>query len=187
MNDSNNISADMKQALIEPRIEQAGPLLVAGLREPLDQNAAQRIPKLWQQLTSGWDLITQRVDNVGYGVCIHLRDHEYYYMAACTVWDFTGLDASLSPFIIPSQTYAVFSHSGSVQTIRTTLILHLTNGYPHPGIGTPSRKRIRYIFLSAMVKPLIRTQAQAILKSGCRLRPITHPTPYSRVLRHSHR
>lgn len=136
MNDSNNISADMKQALIEPRIEQAGPLLVAGLREPLDQNAAQRIPKLWQQLTSGWDLITQRVDNVGYGVCIHLRGHEYYYMAACTVWDFTGLDASLSPFIIPSQTYAVFSHSGSVQTIRTTIDIAFdqwlpTSGYRH--------------------------------------------------------
>lgn len=136
MNDSNNISADMKQAFVEPRIEQAGPLLVAGLREPLDQNAAQKIPKLWQQLTSGWDLITQRVDNVGYGVCIHLRDHEYYYMAACTVWDFTGLDTSLSPFIIPSQTYAVFTHAGTVQTIRTTIDIAFdqwlpTSGYQH--------------------------------------------------------
>lgn len=136
MSDSNNISVDAKSTFAAPRIEQAGPLLVAGLREPLDQNAAQKIPYLWQQLTGGWDQIAQRVGNVGYGVCIHLRNHEYYYMAACAVWDFTGLAEPFSPFIIPSQTYAVFSHAGSVETIRTTIDFVFdqwlpTSGYQH--------------------------------------------------------
>lgn len=121
MNVSNNTLADIGNSCGQPRIEQAGPLLIAGLREPLDEYAAQKIPQLWHQLIACGDQIPQRNGRADYGVCIHLRDNEYYYMAGCSVWDFTGLPEIFSPFIIPSQTYAVFTHNGDVNHIRDTI------------------------------------------------------------------
>ncbi|PUA27237.1 MAG: hypothetical protein B0W54_11555 [Cellvibrio sp. 79] len=133
MNASNNTSADADTIFSPPRIEQAGPFLIAGLREPLDENAPQKIPQLWQQLISRWDEITQRVNTVDYGLCIHLHSHEYYYMAGCGVWDFTGLPESFSPFIIPSHTYAVFTHNGSVLNIRDTIDFVFDKWLPSSG------------------------------------------------------
>jgi AraC family transcriptional regulator len=121
MNDSNNISVDSRGGLLAPRIESAGPILIAGLREPLDEQAAHKIPQLWQRLVACWEQIPQRVPAPDYGLCIHLKNHEYYYMAGCAVWDFTGLPGNFSPFIIPSQTYAAFPHSGDLSRIRNTI------------------------------------------------------------------
>lgn len=120
MNDSNSTLLDVKAAL-SPRFETTGPLLIAGLREPLDEHAAQKIPHLWQRLVACWDEIPQRVGVTDYGLCIHLQGHEYYYMAGCAVWDFTGLPDTFSPFIIPSHTYAVFTHEGHINRIRDTI------------------------------------------------------------------
>ncbi len=122
MNDSNSTLLEPDaSAVLSPHFVTAGPLLIAGLREPLDANAAQKIPQLWQELVACWDDIPQRVGAADYGLCIRLNDHEYYYMAGCSVWDFTGLPEKFSPFIIPSQTYAVFNHVGSVQFICKTV------------------------------------------------------------------
>jgi AraC family transcriptional regulator len=121
MNASNNTLADIDSSGGQPRIEQAGPLLIAGLREPLDEYATQKIPQLWQRLIACRDQIPQRNSRADYGLCIHLRDNEYYYMAGYSVWDFTGLPEIFSPFIIPSQTYAVFTHNGDVNHIRDTI------------------------------------------------------------------
>lgn len=122
MNDSNNTLLEPDaNAVLQPRFETAGPLLIAGLREPLDEHAVQKIPQLWQRLVACRDDIPQRVGIADYGLCIHLQGYEYYYMAGCAVWDFTGLPESFSPFIIPSQTYAVFTHSGNVHCIRDTI------------------------------------------------------------------
>ncbi|HTF94597.1 MAG TPA: GyrI-like domain-containing protein [Cellvibrio sp.] len=119
-----------------PRIEEAGPFLIAGLREPLDEQAAQKIPQLWQRLVATWDQIPQRMPPPDYGLCIHLKGHEYYYMAGCAVWDFAGLPEAFSPFIIPSQTYAAFTHNGNVNCLRDTIDFAFdkwlpTSGYKH--------------------------------------------------------
>lgn len=132
MNDSNSTLPSPEQCS-DPRIEHAGPLLVAGLREPLDEHAAEKIPQLWQQLVSCWDEIPQRVGPADYGLCIRLRGREYYYMAACAVWDFTGLPEKFSPFIIPSQTYAVFEHQGSVKNICNTIDFAFDQWLPQSG------------------------------------------------------
>lgn len=133
MNDSNNSLRNPAGKFSAPRIEQAGPLLVAGLRDALDEQAAEKIPQLWQQLMSCRNEIPQRVGPADYGLCIRLREREYYYMAACPVWDFTGLPEKFSPFIIPSQTYAVFSHQNSVQFIRDTINFAFDQWLPSSG------------------------------------------------------
>ncbi|WP_331347183.1 GyrI-like domain-containing protein [Cellvibrio sp. UBA7661] len=121
MNATNNTLPDTNTSISQPRIEHAGPLLIAGLREPLDEHAQQKIPQLWQRLVSVWDDIPQRLPPPDYGLCIHLKNREYYYMAGVAVWDFDALPALFSPFIIPSQTYAAFTHNGSVNHIRDTI------------------------------------------------------------------
>lgn len=122
MNDSNNTLLEPNaSAVLTPRFVTAGPLLIAGLREPLDENAAQKIPALWQQLLVYWNDIPQRVSDVGYGLCISVDNKEYYYMAGCAVWDFNDTPAPLSPFIIPSQHYAVFTHAGNISSIHDTI------------------------------------------------------------------
>jgi len=132
MNDSNSTLLNVNTAL-SPRFETAGPLLIAGLREPLDEHAAQKIPQLWQRLVACWDAIPQRVGATDYGLCIHLQGHEYYYMAGCAVWDFAGLPETFSPFIIPSQTYAVFTHEGHVNYIRNTIGFAFDQWLPNSG------------------------------------------------------
>lgn len=122
MNDSNNTLLEPNaNAVLQPRFESSGPLLIAGLREPLDEHAQHKIPQLWQRLMACWDEIPQRVGSADYGLCIHLQGYEYYYMAGCTVWDFAELPETFSPFIIPSQTYAVFTHEGRINNIRDTI------------------------------------------------------------------
>lgn len=134
MNDSNNILLKPgTTAVLQPRFETTGPLLIAGLREPLDEQAEQKIPQLWQRLAACWDEIPQRVGITDYGLCIHLQDNEYYYMAGCAVWDFTGLPEIFSPFIIPSQTYAVFIHGGNVNCIRDTIDFIFDQWLPKSG------------------------------------------------------
>ena len=122
MNDSNSTLLEPNiNALLQLRFETTGPLLIAGLRDPLDEHAAQKIPQLWRQLMACVDEIPQRVGNTDYGLCIHLQGYEYYYMAGCTVWDFTELPGAFRGFIIPSQHYAVFTHTGHVSCIRNTI------------------------------------------------------------------
>ncbi|MEN0036567.1 MAG: GyrI-like domain-containing protein [Cellvibrio sp.] len=133
MNDTNNTLPDTSSSVAAPRIEQAGPLLVAGLREQLDEHMAEKIPQLWKTLVACWDEIPQRVGSADYGLCIRVDDCEYYYMAACSVWDFTGLPEKFSPFIIPSQTYAVFVHQGSVRLLCNTIDYAFDQWLPESG------------------------------------------------------
>ncbi len=134
MNDSTNTLLEPNtNAVLQPRFETTGPLLIAGLREPLDEHAAQKIPQLWQKLVACRDEIPQRVGSTDYGLCIHLQGYEYYYMAGCAVWDFTGLPETFSPFIIPSQTYAVFTHAGHINNIRDTIGYAFDQWLPNSG------------------------------------------------------
>lgn len=133
MNDTNNTLLDTSTDVAAPRIEQAGPLLVAGLRELLDEQAAEKIPQLWQRLVTCWDDIPQRVGPADYGICIRVNECEYYYMAACAVWDFSGLPEKFSPFIISSQTYAVFEHKGSVKSLCKTIDFAFDQWLPQSG------------------------------------------------------
>jgi AraC family transcriptional regulator len=148
MNDSNNTLLEPEvSAALSPRFETAGPLLIAGLREPLDEHAAQKIPALWQQLQAQWNDISQRVSDIGYGLCISIDNREYFYMAGCAVWDFNDTPASLSPFIIPSQRYAVFTHQGNVNRIRDTIDYAFDQWLPSSGYAlTPKDHNSLHFF-----------------------------------------
>lgn len=125
MNDSNhNMQADLSTiTLAQPRFEQTEPLLLAGIREPLNENSDQEIPLLWQRFMPLANNISHRSDQNYYGLCVQAdsHKHDFYYMAGCALNDFNNLSADLSPIIIPSQNYAVFTHDLHVSRIKETI------------------------------------------------------------------
>lgn len=98
-----------------------GPLIIAGLCEPLTQNSHETIPLLWQQLAKRTIEIPNRINSVGYGLCLNNGTTDFYYMAGYAVWDFAGLPPGIHHTLLPAQRYAVFSHPAHVTQIRDTI------------------------------------------------------------------
>lgn len=108
---------------LEPKIMNAGPLLLAGMRESLDQHSAQTIPLLWQKFSPFIGATPHQVGQNCYGICAasYANQNIFFYMAALEVSDFTALPAALNPMQLPAQRYAVFSHNGHVSRIKETV------------------------------------------------------------------
>lgn len=109
--------------LPKPRFVDSAPLLIAGLREPLDENSAQTIPELWKKFVPFIGNIPHQINRAAVGLCIRADagKNNFYYMAGCEVADFANLPKALSPFILPSQRYAVFAHDAHLSQIKETI------------------------------------------------------------------
>lgn len=109
---------------ITPRFVDLPPLLMAGMREPLNEQSAQTIPLLWQKFAPYINHIPHQRNAVAYGLCVHSTESSngsYYYMACCEVSEFNNLPAELSPFIVPALKYAAFIHDDNISSIRNTI------------------------------------------------------------------
>jgi len=107
-----------------PRFVALPPLLIAGMREPLNEQSAQTIPLLWQKFAPYIGHISHQRGAVAYGMCVHSHESSnghYYYMAGCEVSEFGNLPADLSPLIVPAHKYAVFVHEAHVASIKDTI------------------------------------------------------------------
>lgn len=110
---------------LSPRFVDHPPLLIAGMREPLNEQSAQTIPLLWKKFAPYiGDIQYQIGSRVAYGLCVRSSDSSnglYYYMAGCEVSEFGVLPADLSLLIVPAHKYAVFVHDAHVSLIRSTI------------------------------------------------------------------
>ena len=110
---------------LTPRFVELPPLLLAGMREPLNEQSAQTIPLLWQKFAPYIGNIPHQQGNmVAYGLCVRSSESSngfYYYMAACEVSEFADLPTDLSPLIVPAHKYAVFTHETHVSRIKETI------------------------------------------------------------------
>jgi AraC family transcriptional regulator len=100
------------------------PLLIAGMREPLNEQSAQTIPLLWKKFAPYIGHIPHQQGAVAYGLCVHSTESSnghYYYMAGCEVSEFSNLPAALSPLIVPAHKYAVFTHDAHLASIKNTI------------------------------------------------------------------
>ena len=107
-----------------PHFHELPPLLIAGLREPLNEQSAQTIPVLWQKFAPYKGKIPCQLGQVAYGLCVKSNDSSngsFYYMAGCEVSEFLNLPDQLSPLIVPAHKYAVFSHEQHISKIRETI------------------------------------------------------------------
>ncbi len=132
---------------LTPRFFELPPLLLAGMREPLNEQSAQTIPLLWQKFSPYIGNIPHQLGNrVAYGLCVRSSESSngsYYYMAACEVGEFTDLPAGLSPLIVPTHKYAVFRHDGHVARIKETIDVVFDQWLPISGF-THSSESIHF-------------------------------------------
>jgi AraC family transcriptional regulator len=121
---------------LSPSFVELPPLLIAGMREPLDEQSAQSIPLLWQNFAPYIGHIAHQRGAVAYGLCVHSSESSnghYYYMAGCEVSEFANLPADLSPLIVPAHKYAVFIHDAHVDSIKDTIDYVFDQWLPHSG------------------------------------------------------
>lgn len=119
--------------MTSPRFVRCEPLLIAGQREFLTENADKEIPLLWQKFMLQEHRILHRVNRNFYGLCIRSEKSkdDFYYMAGCLVTDFTDLRREFSPIILSSETYAVFIHDQHVSKIRETIAFAFDEWLPN--------------------------------------------------------
>ena len=119
-----------------PRFVELPPLLIAGMREPLGEQNAQKIPLLWKDFLPYKGNIPYQIGDVAYGLCVKSNDSSngtYYYMAGCEVSEFVNLPKELSPLIVPAHNYAVFSHDTHISKIRETIDYIFDKWLPESG------------------------------------------------------
>lgn len=145
MNDlSNALPSNQQRPKLHARIEQAGPLMIAGLRIALEAQAAEQIPQLWQQLAQHRDRIAQRVGETAYGLCIRTPSGAMQYLAGVAVWDFDGLPEPLQGFVVPAQDYAVFNHHAPVSSIRQTIDAVFDDWLPNSDYQLPGQQPLHF-------------------------------------------
>lgn len=112
---------DTAPALPEPRIHEAGPLYLAGLREYRSFDDLSAIPGQWQRFAP--HLAMQgRVDGSSYGACFESPDDEggFEYLVAVALQSLDLLPEGLSGASLAPRRYAVFEHADHVSTIGAT-------------------------------------------------------------------
>ena len=105
-----------------PRFEQGRAMLLAGLRRHHGfAESARTIPEQWIDFTKLGELPGQ-IGTVAYGaICgADSQKQTLEYLVGVEVASFDVLPAELGRMRVPPVRYAVFTHEGPVETIRTT-------------------------------------------------------------------
>jgi AraC family transcriptional regulator len=109
------------QDLESPRIEEAGPVLIAGLGGRCNDATSIGIPALWQRFAPHINHIPGQIGAIAYGVmCNYDGAGNWDCVCGVEVSGFSNLPAEFRPLTVPKQKYAVFSHRGHISTIRGT-------------------------------------------------------------------
>jgi AraC family transcriptional regulator len=101
---------------------------------PRDKLAS--IPNQWNALGTQLQFITGRVDAHTYGVWYDVLKGgggPMTYATGVRIGAFAPVNPSLSQFIIPAQSYAVFLHQGQVSDIRRTVDAIFSKWLPGSG------------------------------------------------------
>jgi AraC family transcriptional regulator len=132
---------------LTPRFERSGPFNILGVSEQLDEFMAQKIPALWNKLMENyWSELPGKINEVGYGLCIDLDKGNCIYMAGGAVDEIKSLPEHLTAFVIPSQTYAIFTHQGEVHEIKQTVHRIFDEWLPESGHQLTSTDKNRLHF-----------------------------------------
>lgn len=127
-------------AQIEPaRIEQRGPLLLAGLKDHFTCETIPQISRLWQRFGPHIGALPNEVAGVAYGLCLPGEDDAGFdYMAAVEVTSFANLPSGFERLRVPAATYAVFEHVGHVSKLSMTVDAIQREWLPRSGRKPPS-------------------------------------------------
>lgn len=122
------------QQLGEPRIEQRGTLLIAGMRGQFTGRSENVIAGQWQRFAENLGFVPGQVGRSAYGVCVDCAGADTFeYVCGVEVENFKNVPANWARLQIPATTYAVFPHDGHVSTLRCTVQSILEDWLPTSG------------------------------------------------------
>jgi AraC family transcriptional regulator len=119
-------------AMDEPVIRKEEGFTVAGLGTTFisilspDANNLDRIPLLWDQFITRIRELSNRADDISWGICLPLaaeersHDEELKYIAGAAVTSADDLPEGMEAVTIPTATYAIFTHKGRVSDLAKT-------------------------------------------------------------------
>lgn len=119
---------------MEPRMIKKAAFTVTGMIWNNKSSEEGGIPYLWQRFIPREDEIKSKVQHeISYGVCIPGEQDEFSYIAGYETQNEHTPDGMIN-FSVPEQSYAVFTHKGSVDRIGETMELIYTKYMPLHGL-----------------------------------------------------
>ena len=112
----------MSAQLAEPRYEEPGAILLAGLVQRYTPDKLSYLPVQWSELRSQLGLVHGRIGGKAFGVWSDVLSGAgvFLYFAGVQVGEFAPIHPSLSRYQIRGQRYAAFPHRGPVSELRRT-------------------------------------------------------------------
>jgi AraC family transcriptional regulator len=105
--------------LAPPRFETREPMVLAGLVERYNCEAATGIPDQWQRFGPQIGFMPRQVGKAAYGASYNMdRESNFDYMCAVEVASAAHLPKGLTALSVPRQKYAIFAHGGHIASIR---------------------------------------------------------------------
>jgi AraC family transcriptional regulator len=116
-----------------PRVEEAGPLLIAGLGARYLASNSAGIPAQWQRYEQ--DARQRPKRDYAYGVCFNYDDEgNFDYLCGHEVANFSGLPAEYTRLRLARRSYAVVRHTGHIGSIPLTWRAFLETWLPASGL-----------------------------------------------------
>jgi AraC family transcriptional regulator len=105
----------------EPRFEHGHFLLIAGLGGRFTQQTTQDIPALWEKFTPHIGNVPGQKGEVTYGICCNADGKGgFEYIAGVEISKLDDLPDQYRWIEVQPQYYAVFEHTGSLDTLPQT-------------------------------------------------------------------
>lgn len=116
-----------------PRVEEAGPLLIAGLGARYLASHTAGIPAQWQRF--GHDARPRPKREYSYGVCFNYDDEgNFDYLCGYDVPNFSAAPADYTRLRLARRPYAVVRHTGHIGSIPLTWRAFLETWLPASGL-----------------------------------------------------
>jgi AraC family transcriptional regulator len=133
------MSEQTQVRLEEPRFEEGGPMVLAGLSRVFTWSEMGEIPTLWNEFGPRIGSIPGEVGEAAYGVNMAppAEGGDFGYMAAVEVSDGAPAPADLTQVRLPAQRYAVFPHHGHVTELPGTIGAIMNEWLPQSGHRSP--------------------------------------------------
>ena len=124
-----------KPTLTEPKIEQRGKMLFAGLIKTYAMKDIGGIPALWEQFNAMEGALTNVVNGkVAYGASLSFTEEAgCEYMAAVEVKSLADVPKEFQTATIAPATYAIFTQPGHITLMRPTIMAIWQDWLPRSG------------------------------------------------------
>ena len=143
------MSKQTQVRLEEPRFEDGGPMVLAGIGRVFTWSEMGEIPTLWNEFHPQISALSGVIGTAAYGVNLAppADGGDFGYMAAVEISDAAAVPADLTTVRLPAQRYAVFPHHGHVTELTGTIGAIMGEWLPESGHRSPEVEPGGMVFL----------------------------------------